>query len=97
MTSEPADFSRLDFHWSNVSVSDTTPNDVIEAAEAIRRYLADRPNAAETVEGVAQWWLERQRRDDAVDLARRALAHLEASGQVVSFRLVGGRTLYRRA
>lgn len=70
---------------------------VIEAAEAIRRYLAVRPNAAETLEGVAQWWLARQRLDDAIELTRRALEHLERHGQVVRFQLAGGKTLYRRA
>ena len=70
---------------------------VLEAASAIQRYLAVRPNAAETVEGVAQWWLSRQRREDTVDLARRALEHLEAQGQVVRFQLAGGKTMFRRA
>ena len=72
-------------------------NNVIDAADAIRRYLAVRPNAAETVEGVAQWWLSRQRRDDTVELAEQALAHLERQGEVVRFQLAGGRTMYRRA
>jgi hypothetical protein len=70
---------------------------VIEAAGAIQRYLADRPNAAETVEGVARWWLSRQRHADTVELVERALAYLERQGQVVRFHLAGGITLYRRA
>ena len=72
-------------------------NEVMEAADAIRRYLSVRPNAAETIEGVAQWWLARQRRDDAIELARRALVHLEEQGQVVRFHLAGGKQMYRRA
>jgi hypothetical protein len=79
------------------AVSATERNEVIEAADAIRRYLAVRPNAAETVEGVAQWWLARQRREDAIELARRALLHLEERGQVVRFHLAGGKLMYRRA
>jgi hypothetical protein len=78
-------------------VSATEQSEVIEAAEAIRRYLAVRPNAAETVEGVAHWWLARQRREDTIELARRALIHLEERGQVVRFSLAGGKQMFRRA
>ncbi|HKQ30692.1 MAG TPA: hypothetical protein VJS66_05345 [Burkholderiales bacterium] len=70
---------------------------VVEAAEAIRRYLDVRPNAAETVEGVARWWLARQRRGEAVALAQNALDRLEAEGRVVKFNLAGGKVMYRRA
>lgn len=78
-------------------MSATEQSDVIEAADAIRRYLAVRPNAAETVEGVAHWWLSRQRREDAIELARRALTHLEERGLVVRFSLAGGKQMFRRA
>lgn len=70
---------------------------VQEAAEVIRRYLEVRPNAAETVEGVAKWWLTRQRFDDSVELAQEALDLLEGSGKVVKFHLAGGKVMYRRA
>lgn len=79
------------------AVNENERADVIEAADAIRRYLAERPNAAETIEGVARWWLARQRHVDTVELAELALLHLEEQGQVVRFHLAGGKTLYRRA
>lgn len=75
----------------------TSEDNVIEAAEAIRRYLEVRPNAAETVHGVARWWLAQQRRDDTVEVAQQALDYLEAKGQVVKFHLAGGKVMYRRA
>ncbi|MFL6647563.1 MAG: hypothetical protein ACJ8J7_04550 [Sulfurifustaceae bacterium] len=78
-----------------MSTSDSSV--IVEAADAIRRYLEVRPNAAETVEGVARWWLARQRHDDTVVLARQALDYLESKGQVVRFRLAGGKVMYRRA
>lgn len=78
-------------------MSTSNGNAVVAAAEAIRRYLEVRPNAAETVEGVARWWLARQRHDDTVVLARQALDYLESQGQVVKFRLAGGKVMYRRA
>lgn len=70
---------------------------VISAADRIRRYLETRPNAAETVEGVAKWWLARQRYADSVELAQQALDYLENKGKVVRFRLAGGKVMYRRA
>ena len=75
----------------------TAPQDVVEAADAIQRYLFVRPNAAETVDGVAEWWLARQRREDAVELARQALQYLEERGKVVRFHLAGGKVMFRRA
>ncbi|MBI3897245.1 MAG: hypothetical protein HY308_02995 [Gammaproteobacteria bacterium] len=70
---------------------------VVEAAEVIQRYLDVRPNAAETVEGVAKWWLARQRYNESIELTQQALDYLEANGQVVKFQLAGGRVMYRRA
>ena len=78
-------------------MSASTPGNVPEVAEIIRRYLAERPNAAETVEGVAQWWLTRQRQMDEVEVVRQALSFLEEQGYVVRFQLAGGKTLFRRA
>ncbi len=69
---------------------------VMEAAKTIERYLAVRPNAAETVEGVAKWWLSRQRHDESIEIAQQALDYLESRGQVVRFHLAGGRVMYRR-
>ncbi len=70
---------------------------IASTAEAIRRYLAQRPNASETVEGVAKWWLTQQRYDDSVMLVQRALDFLESQGEVVKMELQGGKVLYRRS
>lgn len=68
-----------------------------EAAGAISRYLETRPNAVETVEGVAKWWLLRQRYEDSLDLVQRALDFLESEGAVVRVSVSGNKTVYRRA
>ena len=78
------------------SVHSVNESNIVDAAEAIQRYLAQRPNAAETVEGVAKWWLARQRYDESVVLAQEALEYLESRGQVVRFHLAGGRVMYRQ-
>jgi hypothetical protein len=60
---------------------------------AIRRYCAQHPNAADTVEGVRRWWL--------ADLlcsreeVERALAELVARGEVIERSLADGTILYR--
>ena len=70
-----------------------TPDDE-ELCDAIVGYLRDHPNAADTLEGIAEWWLPRhQLRIDVERLARmlRRLADrdvLEALG-------MGGGTRYR--
>lgn len=65
-------------------------------AEAIRRYLSQRPEAAETVEGVAKWWLTRQRYDDSVRLVQTALDYLEQEGEVEKICVSDGQVLYRK-
>ncbi|WP_428243230.1 hypothetical protein [Gynuella sp.] len=66
------------------------------AADAILRYLAQRPEAAETVEGVAKWWLARQRYDDSVRLVQQALDYLEKQGEVEKMSITDGQVLYRK-
>jgi len=68
---------------------------VAGAADAIRRYLERKPNASETPEGVARWWLLSQRYRDTRQLVQKALDRLEASGHVERVHLSGGRVMYR--
>jgi hypothetical protein len=67
------------------------------AAELIYRYLARNPNASDTVEGVARWWLARQRRYDAVGTVEQALELLVREGVVTVSALPTGGTVYRLA
>ncbi len=63
-------------------------------AREIERYLADHPEAADSAEGIARWWLTRQRIHYEVALVEAALAHLRRKGVVVSDTGAGG-PLYR--
>lgn len=63
-------------------------------ANAIRRYISSRPNATETVEGVARWWLVRQRYEDSVEVVQEALNYLEAEGKVTKIKVPGGKVVY---
>jgi hypothetical protein len=51
-----------------------------ELAEAILGYLAERPQAADTLEGIAEWWLLRQQVRVVVARVERVLGRLTACG-----------------
>lgn len=40
-----------------MKIQDAQDARLIEIIDAIMRYLASHPNAADTVEGIAKWWL----------------------------------------
>ena len=52
-----------------------------DIVDAILRYLADHPDAADTSEGIAKWWLPTDRTFDT-EAVLSALARLEAQGLV---------------
>ncbi|MFT3849022.1 MAG: hypothetical protein QM739_10145 [Propionivibrio sp.] len=52
-----------------------------EVVDAILRYLSSHPDAADTSEGIAKWWMPADHAADA-DTVRSALARLEAQGLV---------------
>ena len=60
----------------------SVPEDhVSEVADAILRYLARHPDAADTSEGIARWWMPADHAADP-DAVLSALARLEAQGLV---------------
>lgn len=62
--------------------TDVSP-EVLVIADTIVRYLAARPEAVETVEGVAKWWLQLPLDENSVESVRQALDYLEQRGCVV--------------
>ena len=54
-----------------------------QVAEAIMKYLEEHPHAMDTAEGVADWWLPRDRAPANLELTRRALDRLVASRLLV--------------
>lgn len=70
---------------------------IISIANEIKRYMVKTPNAAETVDGIARWWLSRQRFEDSVELVQAALDYLESSGEVEKLMSTAGYVTYRRA
>jgi Fe2+ or Zn2+ uptake regulation protein len=65
-------------------------------AEEIVRYLDGHPNAADTVEGIVQWWLARQRYDATKVSVQRALDKLEQQNRIRKSTLPDGATVYAK-
>jgi hypothetical protein len=66
-------------------------------SDVVRRlacYLRANPLAADTKEGITQWWLGLT--PASVDLVERALAALQEAGLVESAKAVDGHVRYRR-
>lgn len=64
-------------------------------ADAIRNYLSARPAAADTVEGIHQYWISWGDVPEPIDVTEAALLHLEQAG-FVERTLAGTREVWRR-
>ena len=66
-----------------------------DVAEMILRYVTAHPAACDSLEGICEWWIVRQQRDDLRLAAAAALVHLVANGDLEASTGVDGHTLYR--
>jgi DNA-binding transcriptional ArsR family regulator len=64
-----------------------------ETAQAILRYLLKYPKAKDTVENIAQWWLEGERRKRMN--VERAVSLLVSRGLIIATQRKGTRPYYR--
>lgn len=67
----------------------------LEQRESILRYLAACPHAADTVEGVAGWWLARQRFHDTCQAIEEILEELVSEGLLVKVNLANNTVIYK--
>ncbi|HEX7111738.1 MAG TPA: hypothetical protein VF216_04790 [Mizugakiibacter sp.] len=65
-----------------------------EIEGAVLGYLRDHPQAADTLDGIVNWWLPLQRYETARSRIERALGRLVAGGQLRRDRLPDGAVLY---
>ena len=65
--------------------------------EALSCYLRERPDAADTLVGIAQWWLPPAMRGTSMERLRLVLAELVAAHEVRCTVLPDGTELYSRA
>ena len=61
------------------------------------RYLQEKPDAGDTLEGISSFWLEFERIDQAVDEVSDALESLVKQGLVNKIESKGITTVYKRA
>jgi hypothetical protein len=66
-----------------------------DVKQAILRYVERHPRSAETSEGVARWWLTRQRFEDAIETVQAALDELVGEGKLERHVVPGGLPVYR--
>src|SRR5262245_8306078 len=65
-------------------------------AGEIRRYLDAHPDAADTVDGVLQWWLSRASASASHETVEHALDVLVAAGEIVRRSHADGTVIYTR-
>ncbi len=70
--------------------------EILTAAQEIRDYLRAHPNAADSAQGIAKWWLGRRRYEEAIETVRSALDYLVAEGTVIKRKTVSGETVFVR-
>lgn len=70
-------------------------NATSDLAAVILRYISTRPDAGDTLEGVRDWWLARQRYEDSYSDVAAALRLLIERGQAEAVPSADGHVIYR--
>jgi hypothetical protein len=70
-------------------------DDQQELAGEILGYLEKHPEAKDTAEGIARWWLQRREGFPPVDAVERAITSLLSRGLIVETRRAGVPPYYR--
>lgn len=69
--------------------------DIATVKKEIADYLATHPNAVDSLEGIIQWWLLRQRFVESADLIQEALNQMAAEGSVDTITNEDGQRVYK--
>lgn len=73
----------------------TEDNTIEYAISAIRRFLGERPDSADTLEGIHSWWIRWPGLEESSLVTLTALERLEALGEVEQLKL-GSSVIWRR-
>lgn len=68
---------------------------IARIAETILHYLGSHPHAADTAEGITDWWIPRQRIQEAMANVQVALDQLVVDGRVEAMTGHDGQIVYR--
>lgn len=74
--------------------NDPVAEQVEAVAESILRYLRVRPQAADTMDGIHQWWIDWGDGEQSPATTEQALQHLIARGELEHVD-IGGRRIWR--
>jgi len=86
----------LDFAQKNTMQTEATSLDeIVYAKESIRRYLETRPNSADTLEGIHQWWINWPSYPPRIEVTLVALEQLQLEGFVESIK-IGNQLIWRK-
>ena len=66
-----------------------------EISGMIMKYLQEKPDAGDTLEGISQFWLEFERVDHSVDEVSNALESLVRQGAVTKIESMSGLPIYK--
>jgi len=72
-------------------------NEPVDPRVEIVAYLRAHPSAADSFDGILDWWLPTQRYETGKAAIQRALDDLSRQGVIEEFRLANGVILYRLA
>jgi hypothetical protein len=75
-------------------IEHSVETEVPEVALAILRYLAKQPDAKDTLDGIAQWWLLREWTERKIHVVEQAVTLLITSDLIVETRREGQPPLY---
>lgn len=73
----------------------TSPSDLSALCQGILQYLREHPEAADSLDGIAAWWLPRSNHGAPTEAVQEALAKLVAERRIACIDLADGRTLYQ--
>jgi hypothetical protein len=77
------------------ALSDPADARITRVADAIRAYLSRHPDAADSEEGIAAWWMPAMDVDTCTAEVAAALERLYAQGLIERHSLPDGRVIYR--
>ena len=85
---------RLPSHRNTAAMGNRDEVIFPQLRDEILSYLRRHPQAADTVTGIASWWLPQQRGEAALTGVQQALDELATQGLVVKTMLADGTILY---
>lgn len=65
-----------------------------EVARRILRYLQANPRAADTLEGIVEWWMLQERITETMEQVSKAITWLVTNGYLLEQKVPGSKALY---